>query len=73
MAAGLVGRQRHEDGDCRVVGSRTGGQWCGVGDFEHKGAATSDGLVGLGLRVGLRIVIGGVQEESIGLAEDRVV
>lgn len=29
-----------------------------AGDFEHKGAATSDGLVGLGLRVGVRIVIG---------------
>ena len=33
-------------------------------DFEHKGAATSDGLVSLGLRVDLRIVIGVVQEES---------
>ncbi len=45
----------------------------GAGDFEHKGAATSDGLVSLGLRVDLRIVIGGVQEESSRPVEARAV
>ena len=42
-------------------------------DFEHKGGATSDGLVSLGLRVDLRIVIGVVQEESMGPVEAIVV
>ncbi len=45
----------------------------GVGDFEHKGAATRDGLVRVGLRVVVRIVIGGAQEESMGPVEARVV
>ena len=36
-------------------------------------AATSDGLVSLGLRVDLRIVIGVVQEESMGPVEASVV
>ena len=43
----------------------------GAGDFEHKGAATSDGLVRAALRVDLRVVIGRVQEESIGAVEVR--
>ena len=42
-------------------------------DFEHKGGATSAGLVSLGLRVDLRIVIGVVQEESMGPVEAIVV
>ena len=45
----------------------------GVGDFEHKGAVTSDELVSVGLRVALRIVIGGVQEESKSPVEALVV
>jgi hypothetical protein len=42
------------------------------GDFGHKGTATSAGLVSVGLRVGVGIVIGGVQEESMGLVDARV-
>ena len=45
----------------------------GAGDLEHEGAATSDGLVGMGLRVVFCIVIGGVQEESIGAVDASVV
>ena len=41
-------------------------QEVGAGDFGHKGAATSAGLVSVGLQVDLRVVIGGVQEESMG-------
>jgi len=36
----------------------------GAGGFEHKGVATSDGLVSMGLRVGFCLDISGVQEES---------
>ena len=56
-----------------MVRSSAGVREVGAGDFEHKGAATSDGLVSVGLRVDLRIVIGGVQEESIGPVDARVV
>jgi hypothetical protein len=45
----------------------------GAGDFEHKGAVTSDELVSVGLGVALRIVIGGVQEELIGPVDANVV
>ena len=44
----------------------------GAGDFEHKGGATRNEVVSMGLRVGVRMVIG-VQEESIGLVDARVV
>ena len=69
----MVGRQRHEDGDCREIGSSTGVEEVGAGDFGHKGSATSAGLVSVGLRVDLRVVIGGVQEESMGLVDTSVV
>ena len=45
----------------------------GASDFEHKGVATSDGLVSLGLRVGFCLDISGVQEESSRPVEARVV
>jgi len=45
----------------------------GAGDMGYKGAATSNGLVSVGLRVALHTVIGGVQEESIGSVDARVV
>ena len=45
----------------------------GGSDFERKGTATRDGRVRVGLRVGVGIVIGGAQEESMGLVEARVV
>jgi len=73
LAAWWGGRQHHEGGDCRVVGWGAGVREVGAGDFEHKGDATSAGLVSVGLRVGVRIVIGGVQEESTGAAEAEVV
>ena len=53
--------------------SRAGVREVGAGDFEHKGAATSDGLVGMSLRVVFCIVISGVQEESMGPVEASVV
>ena len=45
----------------------------GAGDFERKGAATSDGLVSLGLRVVFCAAISAVQEESMGPVEATVV
>jgi len=45
----------------------------GIGDFEHKGAATSDGLVSIGRRVAFCLDITGVQEESSRPVEARVV
>src|SRR5271167_1315849 len=45
----------------------------GAGDFEHKGVATSDGLVSMGLRVAFCLDISGVQEESSRPVEARVV
>jgi hypothetical protein len=56
-----------------LVRSRAAVREVGAGDFKHKGAATRDGLIGVGLRVDVRIVIGRVQEESIGPAETSVV
>ena len=57
-----------------MVRSSAGVRDVGAGDFEHKGAApTSDGLVSVGLRVALRIVIGGVHEELIGPVDANVV
>ena len=69
LAACWGGRHHHEDGDCRAVRSGAGVRDVDAMDFEHKGAATSDGLVSLGLRVDLRIVIGVAQEESMGPVE----
>jgi hypothetical protein len=45
----------------------------GAGDFEHKGVATSDGLVSMGLRVAFCLDISGVQEESSRPVEARAV
>ena len=46
----------------------------GADDFEHRDAATGDGLVGMGLRVVFcSDIVGGVQEESTGLVEASVV
>ena len=73
LAACRGGRHHHEDGDCGVVGWSAGVQEVGAGDFGHKGSATSAGLVSVGLRVDLGVVIGGVQEESMGLVDARVV
>ena len=57
-----------------MVRSSAGVGDVGAGDFEHRGAApTSDGLVSVGLRVVLRIVIGGVHEELIGAVDANVV
>jgi hypothetical protein len=42
-------------------------------DFEHKGAATSDGLVRVGLRVVFCVAISAAQEESMGPVEATVV
>ena len=64
---------RYESRDCRVVRSSAGVRGVGAGDFEHKGTATSDGLVSVGLRVDLRIVTGGVHEELIGPVDADVV
>jgi hypothetical protein len=47
-------------------------QEVGAGDFGHKGSATSDGVVSVGLRVDLCVVIGGVQEELIGSVDAKV-
>ena len=52
-----------------MVGGNAGVREVGAGDFGHKGTWTSDGLVSLGLRVDLRIVIGVAQEESMGPVE----
>jgi hypothetical protein len=62
-----------EDGDCRVVRSNAGVRKVGAGDFEHKNAGTRDGVVGMSMGVDFCIVIGGVQEESIGLVDAKVV
>ncbi len=41
----------------------------GAVDFEDRGSVTGNVVVNMGLRVGVGIVIGGVQEESMGLVE----
>jgi len=43
-----------------VFGSRAVVMEMGESDFEHKGTATSDRVVGMGVRVGVHIVIGEV-------------
>lgn len=73
VAAGSGAGHRHEDGDCGVLEARSEVMDVSAGDFEHKGAVTSDGLVSVGLRVDICIVIGGVQEESMGLVDASVV
>ena len=55
MPACWGGRHHHEDGDCRVVGSRTGVRGVDAGDFEHKGSASSEEVVSMGLGVGVGI------------------
>ena len=56
-----------------MVRSNAGVREVGAGDFEHKGAATRDGLVGVSMRVVFWVDISGVQEESIGLVDASVV
>jgi hypothetical protein len=56
-----------------VLRSRAVGMDVGAGDFEHKGVATSDGLVSMSLRVAFCLDISGVQEESSRPVEARVV
>ena len=73
LAAWLGGRDGPEDGEWSVLRSRAVVMDVGAGDFEHRGTVTRDGLVSLGLRVDVRIVIGRVQEESMGLVEASVV
>jgi hypothetical protein len=73
FTAWLGGRQRHEAGDCGVLEPKPEVMDVGAGDFEHKGAVTSDELVSVGLGVALRIVRGGVQEELIGPVDAHVV
>jgi hypothetical protein len=73
LAACWGGRHHHEDGDCRAVRSGAGVRGVEAMDFEHKDAATSNGVFGLGLRVVFCIAINAVQEESIGPVEARVV
>ena len=73
LAAWMGRGHRPKDRDCRVVGSSAGVREVGAGDFGHKGRATRNGVVSMGLRVDLRIVIGGVQEESIGLVDASIV
>ena len=73
LAAWLGGRDGLDDGDCSVLRSRAVVMDVGAGDFEHKGVATSDGLVSMGLRVGFCLDISGVQEESSRPVEARIV
>lgn len=73
LAAWLGGRDGPDDGDWSVLRSRAVVMDVGASDFEHKGVATSDGLVSLGLRVGFCLDISGVQEESSRPVEARVV
>jgi len=64
LAVWLRGRDDPDDGDWSVLKSRAVVVGVGAGGFEHKGVATSDGLVSMGLRVGFCLDISGVQEES---------
>ena len=70
----MGGGQRHEDGDCGVLEARPGVMEVGARYFEHRDAATGDGLVGMGLGVIFCLgIVGGVQEESAGLVDASVV
>ena len=74
LAAWLGGRDGPDDGDCSVLRSRAVVMDVGAGDFEHRGAATRDGLPGMSVRVVFCLdIVGGVQEESIGLVDASVV
>ena len=73
LAAWLGGRDGPDDGDWSVLRWRAVVMDVGAGGFEHKGVATSDGLVSMGLRVAFCLDISGVQEESIGLVDASVV
>jgi hypothetical protein len=73
LAAWLGGRDDHDDGDWRVLRSLALVMDVGVGDFRHMGAATSDELVSMGLRVVFWVDISAVQEELIGPVDGKVV
>ena len=73
MAAWLRGRDGHEDGDWSALRSTAVMIDLGIGDFQHKGAATIDGLVSMGRGVGFCLETIGVQEESSRPVEARVV
>ena len=64
LAAWLGGREGHEDRDWSALRSRAVMIDLRMGDFQHKGAATIDGLVSMGQGVGFCLDIIGSQEES---------
>ena len=74
LAAWLGGGHRHEEEECGLFRLMAEVREVGARYFEHRDAATGDGLVGMGVRVVFCLdIVGGVQEESTGLVDASVV